>query len=213
MLTLKQRDLLHYIDVTLSETGIAPSFEEMKEALGLSSKSGVQRLLTGLTERGFVRRLANRSRALEVIRHSLDQRPNPEPAQSLNLGSTISVPLLRSGADVADYCQGRDIAMAAVPAVLVGAGEHFAAIMPDRSMLPNGILAGDRVLFRKVEQVDDHAVGLLALANGQVCIRSVSKDGSNLRLDAGDASIPTRWIEHSQVVIAGAIAGVVRVYA
>lgn len=212
MLTLKQRDLLHFIDDTLSTTGIAPSFDEMRDAMGLASKSGVNRLLTGLTERGFVRRIANRSRALEVVRRSFDQEPMPLPRQPVNLASTASVPLFRSGVDAVDYAAGGDIGTVDIPSALIGGGEHFVAIMPDRSMLPRGILAGDKVLFRRVGMLDEDDIGLLALRNGQLCIRSVTQEGALVRLQAADADVRTRWVEKDQVILAGVIAGIVRIY-
>jgi repressor LexA len=212
MLTLKQRDLLQFIDLTICETGIAPTFDEMRDALGLASKSGINRLLSGLTERGFVRRIANRSRALEVVRRSFDQEPQPLPKRPINLSSTACLPLLRSGLDAAQYAAGVDVGTVAIPAALIGGGEHFVAIMPDRSMAPRGIIAGDKVLFRRVERLDEDDVGLVALANGQICIRSVTQEGALLRLQAADVSLPTRWVAKEQVTLAGVIAGVVRIY-
>src|SRR3954447_10063928 len=164
MLTRKQHELLTFIDKRLKETGVSPSFEEMKEALDLKSKSGVHRLISALEERNFIRRLPNRARALEVLR--VPERPEltkpakaksapaaparPEPANDV-----IEIPLhgrIAAGTPI-EALEGAS--MLPVPAALLGAGEHYALEVAGDSMVEAGILDGDYALIRRTEVARD----------------------------------------------------------
>ena len=170
MLTRKQHELLRFIQVRLEESGVSPSFEEMKEALDLKSKSGVHRLISALEERGFIRRLPNRARALEVIRTPEDQATRkavpvaananaPEPASRqappVAANDVIEIPLhgrIAAGVPI-EALEGQS--MLPFPAALLGAGEHYALEVSGDSMIDAGIFDGDYALVRRT----DTAVG------------------------------------------------------
>ncbi len=162
MLTRKQQELLLYIDAKLKEGGVSPSFEEMKEALDLKSKSGVHRLISALEERGFIRRLPNRARALEVLKVP-DVRTAPiaanvntpavAPPRAAN--DVLDIPLhgrIAAGTPI-EALQGTDTLP--VPAALLGPGEHYALEVAGDSMVDEGILDGDYALIRKQETARD----------------------------------------------------------
>src|ERR671916_261970 len=147
MLTAKQHELLQFIQRRLEATGISPSFEEMKEALDLKSKSGVHRLISALEERGFLRRLPNRARALEVLRQP---RARPEPANDV-----IEIPLhgrIAAGVPI-EALEGQTTLP--VPAALLGAGEHYALEVSGDSMIEAGIFDGDFALVKKTDVARD----------------------------------------------------------
>ena len=174
MLTRKQHELLLYINERLSETGVSPSFEEMKDALDLKSKSGVHRLISALEERGFIRRLANRARALEVLRMpetraaaapsapAQPQSPRPPPAAN----DILEIPLhgrIAAGTPI-EALQGTDTLP--VPAALLGPGEHYALEVAGDSMVEVGILDGDYALVRKTDTARDGEI-VVALVNNE----------------------------------------------
>src|SRR5437868_8489173 len=167
MLTRKQHELLLYIDQRLSETGISPSFEEMKEALDLKSKSGVHRLISALVERGFIRRLPNRARALEVLKMPAANQPAAKapvmPPRAAN-DDVIDIPLhgrIAAGTP-SEALQGTDTLP--VPAALLGPGEHYALQLAGDSMVELGILDGDYALIRKTDSARDGEL-VVALVN------------------------------------------------
>jgi repressor LexA len=163
MLTAKQHELVLFIDRRLNETGISPSFDEMREALDLKSKSGVHRLISALEERGFIRRLPNRARALEVLKLPGSAAPAAAIAQSLAprpvipaaANDTIEIPLhgrIAAGTPI-EALQGSE--GFAVPAALLGPGEHYALEVSGDSMIEEGILDGDFALIRKADTARD----------------------------------------------------------
>src|SRR5215212_4736372 len=172
MLTRKQHELLTYINERLGETGVSPSFEEMKDALELKSKSGVHRLISALEERGFIRRLANRARALEVLRmpdskgtglaeNRSAYTPPPRAANDI-----LDIPLhgrIAAGTPI-EALQGTDTLP--VPAALLGPGDHYALEVAGDSMVEEGILDGDYALIRKQETARDGEI-VVALINNE----------------------------------------------
>ncbi|MBX9728424.1 MAG: transcriptional repressor LexA, partial [Sphingopyxis sp.] len=177
MLTRKQHELICFIEDRLAETGISPSFEEMKEALGLKSKSGVHRLISALEERGFLKRLPNRARALEVVRNpergpktaqdnvvAFPPRAAPRPAPVAN--DIIELPLhgrIAAGVPIEAF---EDSAQLAVPAALLGPGDHYALEVSGDSMVEAGILDGDYALVQRSETARDGEI-VVALVDGQ----------------------------------------------
>src|SRR3546814_1467304 len=170
MLTAKQHELLHFIQQHLDASGISPSFEEMKEALGLKSKAGIHRLISALEERGFLRRLPNRARALEVLKvpeaaKALVRNDNivplRKPAPTLKpiaANDIIEVPLhgkIAAGVPIEAF---EDHSQLAVPAALLGAGEHYALEVSGDSMVEAGILDGDYALIQKARS-EERRVG------------------------------------------------------
>ena len=180
MLTRKQHELIRFIQVRLEETGISPSFEEMKEALDLRSKSGVHRLISALEERGFIRRLPNRARALEVLRQPEDAprsvtpvannviplRAPTAPLRAAVANDVIEIPMhgrIAAGVPI-EAIEGQ--AMLPVPAALLGAGEHYALEVSGDSMIEAGILDGDYALVRRVDTARDGEI-VVALIRGE----------------------------------------------
>ena len=187
MLTAKQRELLLFIDNRLKESGISPSFDEMREALDLKSKSGVHRLISALEERGFIRRLPNRARALEVLklpevqvrgRRSRFARPAPAAAND-----TMDIPLhgrIAAGTPI-EALQGTE--NFSVPAALLGPGEHYALEVSGNSMVDEGILDGDFALIRKVDTARDGEIVVALIDNEEATLKTFRREGSMIRLD------------------------------
>ena len=218
MLTAKQNELLRYIDARLAETGVSPSFEEMKDALDLKSKSGVHRLISALEERGFIRRLPNRARALEVLK-----MPETRGASGVPTGPTAAVPP-RAANDVLDIplhgriaagtpieaLQGTDTLP--VPAALLGPGEHYALEVAGDSMVEEGILDGDFALIRKTDTARDGEIVVALVNNEEATLKTYRREGQMIRLDpANRAYDPQRYAE-DQVQIQGRLAGLLRRY-
>ena len=189
MLTAKQHELLLYIQRKLEETGISPSFEEMKDALDLKSKSGVHRLISALEERGFIRRLPNRARALEVLRQPENVSARPAPANDTVVALTppraapapandvIEVPLhgrIAAGMPIEALESDRSLP---VPAALLGPGDHYALEVSGDSMIEAAICPGDYVVIKK-EQTADNGDIVAALIDGEATVKTLQrKDG------------------------------------
>src|SRR3954454_24483265 len=181
MLTVKQRELLIFIDSRLNESGISPSFDEMREALDLKSKSGVHRLISALEERGFIRRLPNRARALEVLKLP-EVRPTAtvtpiRPAVAAPANDTMEIPLhgrIAAGTPI-EAVQGTE--GFAVPAALLGPGEHYALEVSGDSMVDEGILDGDFALIRKVDTARDGEIIVALIDNEEATLKTYRREG------------------------------------
>lgn len=225
MLTRKQNELLCYIHDRLSESGVSPSFEEMKEALDLKSKSGVHRLISALEERGFIRRLANRARALEVVR--APERGNEAPrAPVVAESNVVSLPTRRPepANDVIELplhgriAAGMPIealegqASLSVPAALLGSGEHYALEVSGDSMVEAGILDGDYALIRKTESAREGEIVVALVDDAEATLKYFRREGAMVRLDpANRAYEPQRYVPN-RVRIQGKLAGLLRRY-
>ena len=219
MLTRKQHELLLYINERLSETGVSPSFEEMKEALDLKSKSGVHRLISALEERGFIRRLANRARALEVLRMpdtrtsvpaGVGTGPAAAPPRAAN--DILDIPLhgrIAAGTPI-EALQGTD--GFAVPAALLGPGEHYALEVSGDSMVDEGILDGDFALIRKVDTARDGEIVVALIDNEEATLKTYRREGRTIRLDPANARYEAQRYDESRVSIQGRLAGLIRRY-
>jgi repressor LexA len=218
MLTRKQHELLLYIDGRLSETGVSPSFEEMKEALDLKSKSGVHRLISALEERGFIRRLPNRARALEVLKmpeiKGAASGPGkatvrvPEAAND----SIIDLPLhgrIAAGTPI-EALQGTDTLP--VPAALLGPGEHYALEVAGDSMVEVGILDGDYALVRKTDTARDGEIVVALVNNEEATLKTYRREGQMIRLDPANRHYDPQRYREEQVQIQGKLAGLLRRY-
>jgi len=232
MLTSKQHDLLMFIHERLKEAGVPPSFEEMKEALGLKSKSGIHRLITALEERGFLRRLPHRARALEVIRLPDDTpasattarsmfKPsviegslgNPQPAGTVSQESGTLVPMMgRIAAGVpieAIQDHSNDIA---VPPDMLGKGEHFALEITGDSMINAGILDGDTVLIKKVDTARNGEIVVALVDDEEATLKRLRKKGGSIALEAANPAYETRIFGPDRVRVQGVLAGLLRRY-
>ncbi len=227
MLTRKQHELLFYIHDRLVEEGVSPSFEEMKDALGLKSKSGVHRLISALEERDFIRRLPNRARALEVIK--MPERGEIKSAKP----STNVLPMpSRSSATVAPYpandvielpLHGRIAAgmpiealegqsTLPVPAALLGAGEHYALEVSGDSMVEAGILDGDYALVRRTDVARDGEIVVALIDDMEATLKYFRKEGGMIRLDPANRSYEPQRYMPRQVRVQGKLAGLLRRY-
>ncbi|TMJ16048.1 MAG: transcriptional repressor LexA [Alphaproteobacteria bacterium] len=216
MLTRKQNELLTFIHGRLEESGVSPSFEEMKEALDLKSKSGVHRLISALEERGFIKRLPNRARALEIMRM-------PELKSGIATApSSVAPP--RAANDVVDLpLHGRIAAgmpiealegqsSLPVPAALLGPGEHYALEVAGDSMVEEGILDGDYALIRKTETARDGEIVVALINEEEATLKTFRKEGQMIRLDPANRNYDPQRYRPDQVRIQGRLAGLLRRY-
>jgi repressor LexA len=215
MLTAKQRELLIFIDGRLRESGISPSFDEMREALELKSKSGVHRLISALEERGFIRRLPNRARALEVLKlpetHSATVIPlRPAPPAPAN--DTIEIPLhgrIAAGTPI-EALQGTECFP--VPAALLGPGEHYALEVAGDSMVEEGILDGDFALIRKVDAARDGEIVVALIDDEEATLKTYRREGLMIRLEPANRAYQPQRYDEGRVKIQGRLAGLIRRY-
>ncbi|UKK85052.1 transcriptional repressor LexA [Sphingopyxis sp. BSN-002] len=224
MLTAKQHELLHFIQQRLDASGISPSFEEMKEALGLKSKSGIHRLISALEERGFLRRLPNRARALEVLKvpeaaktpvrnDNIVPLRKPAPAlKPIAANDIIEVPLhgkIAAGVPIEAF---EDHNQLAVPAALLGAGEHYALEVSGDSMVEAGIFDGDYALIQKASTAREGDI-VVALVDGQdATLKYFRREGKMIRLDPANSAYEPQRYEAGRVIVQGRLSGLLRRY-
>ena len=222
MLTKKQHELICFIADRLADTGVSPSFEEMKDALDLKSKSGVHRLISALEERGFLRRLPNRARALEVVK--MPERGETKKAAAK---STV-VPMPRSAPQPANDVieiplHGRIAAgvpiealegstMLPVPAALLGSGDHYALEVAGDSMVEAGIFDGDYALIRRQETARDGEIVVALIDEMEATLKYFRNEGSMVRLDPANRSYDPQRYRPDQVRVQGKLAGLLRRY-
>jgi repressor LexA len=216
MLTAKQHELLQFIHERLQESGVSPSFDEMREALDLKSKSGVHRLISALEERQFIRRLPNRARALEVIK--MPEVATPVAAataiRSMHVpaNDTIEIPLhgrIAAGTPI-EALQGTECFP--VPAALLGPGEHYALEVSGDSMVEEGILDGDFALIRKVDTARDGEIVVALVDEEEATLKTYRREGQMIRLDPANRAYEPQRYEESRVQIQGRLAGLIRRY-
>ncbi|HEY9552857.1 transcriptional repressor LexA [Allosphingosinicella sp.] len=215
MLTRKQHELLCFIHDRLAETGVSPSFEEMKEALDLKSKSGVHRLISALEERGFIRRLPNRARALEVLRMPDKGGSNIVPLRvpaAAAANDVVELPLhgrIAAGTPI-EALQGTE--SLAVPAALLGPGEHYALEVSGDSMVEEGILDGDFALIRKTDTARDGEIVVALVDNAEATLKTFRREGQMIRLDPANRNYDPQRYRPEQVVVQGRLSGLLRRY-
>jgi repressor LexA len=215
MLTAKQRELLLFIDARLKESGISPSFDEMREALDLKSKSGVHRLISALEERGFIRRLPNRARALEVMKMPETKSATVvplRPAAPAAANDTLEIPLhgrIAAGTPI-EALQGTECFP--VPAALLGPGEHYALEVSGDSMVEEGILDGDFALIRKADTAHDGEIVVALIDNEEATLKTFRREGSMIRLDPANRNYEAQRYDPRRVQIQGRLAGLIRRY-
>ncbi|MEM7168926.1 MAG: transcriptional repressor LexA [Pseudomonadota bacterium] len=233
MLTKKQHQLLLFINDHLQKNGVSPSFDEMKDALDLKSKSGIHRLITGLQERGFIRRLAHRARAIEVLRLPEDSAPTAAPVTGDfapnvivgNFGANLSGPVNDTEADAVSLPLYGKIAAGTpiealrdnsnfveVPASLLGAGEHYALDVEGDSMVEAGILDGDTVLIEKTESADNGTIVVALVDNEEATLKRLRRKGGAVALEPANKNYETRLFPPERVQIQGRLVGLLRRY-
>jgi repressor LexA len=215
MLTAKQRELLLFIDDRLKEGGVSPSFDEMREALDLKSKSGVHRLISALEERGFIRRLPNRARALEVVKlpETRSTTVTPiRPAVPAAANDTMEIPLhgkIAAGTPI-EALQGTETF--AEPSALLGPGEHYALEVAGDSMVDEGILDGDFALIRKSDTARDGEIVVALIDNEEATLKTFRREGNMVRLDPANRQYEPQRYDPRRVQIQGRLAGLIRRY-
>jgi repressor LexA len=216
MLTAKQHELLRFIHDRLGKTGVSPSFDEMREALDLKSKSGVHRLISALEERQFIRRLPNRARALEVVRMPEISAPVAAATAIRSAltpaNDTIEIPLhgrIAAGTPI-EALQGTE--GFAVPAALLGPGEHYALEVSGDSMVEEGILDGDFALIRRVDTARDGEIVVALIDEAEATLKTFRREGQMIRLDPANRHYEPQRYRPDQVTIQGRLAGLIRRY-
>lgn len=227
MLTAKQQELLIFIQKRLEEGGVSPSFDEMKDALDLKSKSGIHRLISALEERGFIRRLPNRARALEVLKL-------PDGLAKTSAAATVQPPLAAAAAiprelpvaanDVVEIpLHGRIAAgvpieamesdtMLSVPAALLGSGDHYALEVSGDSMVEAGILDGDYALIQRTDVAREGQIVVALIDNEEATLKYFRRERGQVRLDPANAAYQPQVYDPRQVRIQGRLAGILRRY-
>ena len=229
MLTRKQLDLLEFIHKRLQRDGVPPSFDEMKDALDLRSKSGIHRLITALEERGFIRRLAHRARAIEIVKlpEALDSAatfvpkviegdkadgPSPSNAMSLQVEATELPVMGRIAAGVPIEAISEVSHTVAVPGQMVGKGHHYALEVKGDSMIDVGINDGDIVVIRETKTADNGDI-VVALVKGQeATLKRFRQSGNTIALEAANPAYETRLYPDHQVKVQGRLVGLIRSY-
>lgn len=224
MLTAKQQELLIFIQHRLEEGGVSPSFDEMKDALDLRSKSGIHRLISALEERGFIRRLPNRARALEVlkmpdgvVKAAPKLTPAVDPAAPprqipIAANDVIEIPLhgrIAAGVPIEAMESDR---MLPVPAALLGSGEHYALEVSGDSMVDAGILDGDYALIQRTEVAREGQIVVALVNDEEATLKYFRREGPRVRLDPANAAYEPQLYDAHQVRIQGKLAGLLRRY-
>lgn len=225
MLTKKQKDLLLFIHERMADGEIAPSFDEMRDALNLKSKSGIHRLITGLVERGYLERLPHRARALEVKKlpegYAKGNDNSKAAAQTRNIDAVIaasalaaqSIPLYgRIAAGTPIEAIRDEVSTIDVPASMVGAGDHYALEVDGDSMINIGIQDGDTVIIKRTNQAEDGTV-IVALVDGEeVTLKRLKRSGGMIHLISENDNYPPRILEPNRVQIQGKLVSSFRTY-
>ena len=239
MLTKKQHELLMFINQRLAATGVAPSFDEMKDALDLRSKSGIHRLISGLEERGFIRRLPHRARALEVVKLPEESAarvpgtPSPEAERGRFSPTVIRGDFAAAlpGMPVAPESVAVDLplygriaagtpiealrdqnASVAIPGNLIGRGEHYALEVAGDSMVEAGILDGDTVVIQRCETAENGAIVVALIDNIEVTLKRLRRRGGSIALEPANKAYETRIFGPERVKVQGRLIGLLRRY-
>ncbi|MGZ9810535.1 transcriptional repressor LexA [Pseudoroseicyclus sp. H15] len=232
MLTRKQLDLLEFIHKRVQRDGVPPSFDEMKEALDLRSKSGIHRLITALEERGFIRRLAHRARALEIVKLpdaleeklraekkvvDLPRRTSPRPTpKSVPAAATIAameLPVMgRIAAGVPISAISEVSHQVAVPQSMLGQGDHFALEVRGDSMVGAGINDGDIVVIHETQSADDGDIVVALVEEEEATLKRLRRKGGMVALEAANPAYETRIYRGDQVRVQGRLVGLIRSY-
>lgn len=236
MLTKKQYELLVFIDQRLKDSGVSPSFDEMKDALGLASKSGIHRLISGLEERGFIRRLPHRARALEILRRPENvnmgrNRPDTEGftpnvirgdfkmtgAEPVNHpadnGGTVQIPRYEKiAAGVPIEAVDHPSNTIGIPADMIGKGRHYALEVDGESMIDEGIHDGDTVIIRHVDSAENGAIVVAIIDNEEVTLKRLRRKGNSVALEAANKDFETRIFGPDRVKVQGQLVGLIRKY-
>ncbi len=236
MLTRKQQQLLMFIDRRLKEGGVSPSFDEMKDALGLKSKSGIHRLITALEERGFIRRLPHRARALEVLQlpdgltsapredrggrfrpmviEGTADKPPPRRTTPVSSSEAVELPLYgKIAAGTPIEALSDPSVYTNVPPDMISGGEHYALIVDGDSMVDAGILDGDTVIIRRSDTAESGDIVVAFIDDGEVTLKRLRKGGGKtVALEPANPAYETRIFGADRVRVQGRLVGLLRHY-
>ncbi len=232
MLTRKQHELLLFIHERLGQGGVSPSFDEMKDALGLKSKSGIHRLITGLEERGFIRRLPHRARALEVLRlpegvetaRSRPPRGKFQPnvikgdfalagREVIASAETVQLPLYgRIAAGTPIEALRDNSAYVDIPAGMLASGDHYALEVAGDSMIEAGILDHDTVVIQRCDNAENGSIVVALVDEAEVTLKRLRRKGNTIALEPANASYETRIFGADRVRVQGRLVGLLRKY-
>lgn len=212
MLTRKQKELLDFLTAHAEKSEVSPSFDEMRDALGLASKSGIHRLVSGLEERGYIRRLANRARAIEILK--------PVGNAATELGKTVaaaadavSLPLLgRIAAGTPIEALSDPSNQLEVPASMLGRGEHFALEIVGDSMVEAGILDGDTVVIERSATANHGEIVVALIQKQEATLKTLLKESGRVGLQAENPRYATRYFQTDEVEVQGRLTGLIRKY-
>lgn len=239
MLTKKQHELLIFINDRINKSGVSPSFDEMKDALDLRSKSGIHRLITALEERGFIRRLPNRARALEILRLPDDmataapkpaaksfspsvvdggfrkRAPTPVPASTMagSFDGISELPVLgRIAAGTPIEAIQHEVDRIAAPAALMGSGEHYILEVQGESMIEAGINDGDQVIIKRCDDASSGEIVVALVDREEATLKRLRKKGASIALEAANPEFETRIYGPDRVSVQGKLVGLMRRY-
>ncbi len=238
MLTRKQLELLDFINKRVARDGVPPSFDEMKEALSLRSKSGIHRLITALEERGFIRRLAHRARAIEIIKlpealggssgvEASDRTTGFEPqvidgdkvdaprdAMPVMMGHAVELPVMgRIAAGTPIEAISEVSHNVSVPGGMVaGQGHHYALEVKGDSMIDAGINNGDVVVIRETSAADNGDIVVALVEGHEATLKRYRRKGAMIALEAANPAYETRMLPEEQVKVQGRLVGLIRTY-
>ena len=227
MITKKQLELLNYIHREVTNSGVAPSFDEMKEALNLKSKSGIHRLISGLEERGFIKKLSHRARAIEILKYpagfnetkgpsnnvTMIDRNKPFIGTSDNNSAVSEVPMMgriAAGSPleaINDFSQNLD-----VPSYLIGSGDHYALEVKGESMIEAGIRNGDTILVREQKYANNGEIVVALISGQEATLKKFIKNGNEIHLKAENIDFDDQVYPASEVQIQGKLVGLLRTY-
>lgn len=220
MLTGKQHQLLSYLIDYQADKDITPSFDEMRQAVGLASKSGIHRLVSALEERGYIRRLPNRARAIEILRHPGSPASADGPSSNVveadfteSSSSFVALPLLgRIAAGTPIEALSDPSSYLDVPAGLVAGGDHFALEIVGDSMVDAGIHDGDTVIIRRAETASSGEIVVALIEDSEATLKTFRREAGRVALEPANTAYETRYFSTDKVRIQGRLTGLIRRY-
>jgi repressor LexA len=220
MLTGKQHQLLSFLIDYQADKDITPSFDEMRQAVGLASKSGIHRLVSALEERGYIRRLPNRARAIEILRHPGSPSPSEGPSGNVieadftaSAASVVALPLLgRIAAGTPIEALSDPSSYMDVPAELVAGGDHFALEIVGDSMVEAGIHDGDTVIIRRADTASSGEIVVALIEESEATLKTFRREAGRVALEPANAAYETRYFSSDKVRIQGRLTGLIRRY-
>ena len=220
MLTKKQSELLMFINERLKESGVSPSFDEMKEALNLRSKSGIHRLITALEERGFIKRLPHRARALDVVKlpenmqSSLGASSRSDlPPVAANDDQSVSIAVMgRIAAGTPIEALQEEVNQISIPIGMMRSGEHYALEIKGDSMIEAGILDGDTAVIQSSQSAENGEIVVALVEGHEATLKRLRRKGEMIAIEAANAAYETRIFRSDQVRVQGRLVGIIRKY-